>query len=592
MVGNLHSGLERNVVSLTLHGIGISKGIAIGKVYMIDRDPVDVPEYCIPEQHIEEEIARFQSALSFAREQLQRIYEQVPKNHSVDIAGFIEAHLMMLDDSFLTRGPVELIQLHQRNAEWALKTQCDSIVHIFENMDDPYLSTRKEDIKQVVNRIQRILRGYRDIPSEVAEESFYNTIVLSNELSPADTIHFQHCGILGFVTEYGGTTSHTAILARSLGIPAIVGLQRALTYVRPNDLLILDAAQGVLIIAPDAKGIEYYQKRQREEKRQRVALNKLKFAPIVTRDGTPITLHVNIEFPEDMEAVGRVGGEGIGLYRTEFLFLNRQQPPDEEEHLEAYLKVIRAMKGEPVTIRTLDLGVDKPFDIGKRQERPLATNPALGLRAIRLCLKEPKLFKPQLRAILRASAEGQVRMMMPLVSGVYELVQVHKLVKEVQEELRQKSIKFNPNLPLGAMVEVPAMAVCVDLFAHYVDFLSIGTNDLIQYTLALDRVDGSVSYLYDPAHPAVLRLIKMSIDAAHKVNKPISMCGEMAGDSRYVRLLLGLGLRSLSVNLESFLEVKQIINHSDMTNLAKWANQVTRTGSPTDIARLLEMINA
>lgn len=581
-------------MSLSLHGIGVSKGIAIGKVYIIDHDSVEIPEYRISAEGIEEEVARFQNALATAREQLQRIREQVPKDPSVDIAGFIEAHLMMLDDSFLTRVPIELIQQYQYNAELALKIQGDSIVQIFGSLGEPYLNTRKEDLKQVVNRVQRILRGYLDTPAEVGEEVFYNTIVLADELSPADLIHLRHCGILGFVTEYGGTTSHTAILARSLGIPAIVGLQRARSYIRGNDLLILDVAQNTLIVAPDQECIEHYQKRQREEKRQRVALNKLKLAPIVTPDGTSIILHVNIEFPEDLESVKRVGGTGIGLYRTEFLFLNRQQPPDEEEHLEAYLKVIRALKGGPVTIRTFDLGADKTFDSSKRQEsRPLASNPALGLRAIRLCMKEQKLlFKPQLRAILRASAEGQVRLMIPLVSGGQELLQVRKLVTEMSDELRQKSIKFNPAIPFGAMVEVPSMAVCVDLFARYVDFLSIGTNDLIQYTLALDRVDGSVSYLYDPTHPAVLRLIKMSIDAANKVNKPISMCGEMASDSRYVRLLLGLGLRSFSVNPESFLEVKQIINHSNMTNLAKLANQVINTGSPVDIENFLKIINS
>lgn len=577
-------------MSLTLHGIGISKGIAIGKVYILNYDQLEISQYTLSKHDLDKEIARFQNALSVARQQLRHLRTQVPKNTPVDIDAFLEAHLLMLDDSMLTRVPLELIQLHQCNAEWALKIQCDSIVQVFEQMEDPYLSARKNDIEQVVIRVQRILRGYSDTTID-SVESFANAIVLAKDLSPAEVMLLQHYGILAFITDCGGATSHTAILARSLGIPAIVGLRYARSYLRPNDTLIIDSFQGVIIVAPEEACLRHYQERQKAEKRQRAALSKLKSAPVVTLDGTPIILHANIEFPEDMEFVKRVGGESVGLYRTEFLFLNREHPPDEEEHLEAYLRVIRSLKGGPVIIRTLDLGADKQLD-GKRQERPLATNPALGLRAIRLCLKEKKLFKPQLRAILRASAQGQVQIMIPLVSGIQELVQVRRLLVEVSEELSRKSLKFDPHIPLGAMVEVPSMAICVDLFAPYVDFLSIGTNDLIQYTLAIDRADGMVNYLYDPLHPAVLRLVKMSIDAANKAAKPISMCGEMASDSRYVRLLLGLGLRSFSVHPSALLEIKQIINNSDITGLARLTNKILKTSSPLEILELLETINA
>lgn len=577
-------------MSLTLHGIGVSKGIAIGKVHVISHDPVEVSEYCLPIQHLDAEISRYQNALAIAREQLQHLRTEVSKQEtSVDIDAFIEAHLMMLDDSLLTKAPIELIRQYQCNAEWALKLQCDKIVKIFDEMEDPYLSARKNDVEQVVARIQYILRGYTEVHESAT--TLLNTIVLADDLSPADTIHLQHDGILAFATEYGGSNSHTAILARGLGIPAIIGLRRARSYIRQSDTLVVDGSQGVLVVNPDEESLRYYRMRQRQEKRQRAALTKLKSAPIVTRDGTPIALHVNIEFPEDMEAVNRVGGEGIGLYRTEFLFMNRPQPPDEEEHLDAYLRVIKALKGGPVTIRTLDLGADKQID-SKRQDRPIVTNPALGLRAIRLCLKEQKLFRPQLRAILRASAQGQVKMMIPMVSGFQEIIQVRNIVAEVCEELRQKSIKFNPNIPFGTMVEVPAMAVCVDIFSPLVDFFSIGTNDLIQYTLAIDRVDGSVNYLYDPLHPAVLRLIKMSIEAANRANKPISMCGEMASDSRYVRLLLGLGLRSFSVHPEAFLEIKQIINNTHLIGLSRLANKALRICCPSDMAQLMETINA
>jgi len=577
-------------VSLTLHGIGVSKGVAIGKVFILKHDQIEVNEHTLSKHSLDEEIARFENALTIARTQLQRLRTQIPKNSKVDFESFLEAHLLMLDDSMLTRAPIELIQQHRCNAEWALKIQCEHIVEVFAQMEDPYLSARRNDVEQVVARVQRILRGYTEMSSE-SPESFMDTIVVADDLSPADTVLMQHYGILAFVTEYGGATSHTAILARSLGIPAIVNLSRIRSYIRPDDLLIVDGFRGIVIVAPDDTSLHYYQQRQKEEKRQRAILGKLKSAPVVTLDGTPITLHANIEFPEDMEAVKRVGGEGIGLYRTEFLYMNREQPPNEEEHLEAYLSVIKALKGGTVTIRTLDLGADKQID-SKRQERPLATNPALGLRAIRLCLKDLKLFKPQLRAILRAAAEGPVRMMIPMVSSIQELLQVRKLIAEVGEDLTQRAIPFNPQVSLGAMIEIPAMAICTDLFATQVDFFSIGTNDLIQYTLALDRVDGSVNYLYDPLHPAVLRLIKISIDAANKANKAISMCGEMASDSRYVRLLLGLGLRSFSVHPEAFLEIKQIINNSDLTGLARLANKTLKIYSPNEINKLLEIINS
>lgn len=578
-------------MSLTLHGLGVSKGIAIGKVQIIKHEPVEINEYCLPKYALEEEIARFKNAIAIARQQLQRIRDQIPQDATVDIAAFIDAHLLMLDDSLLTRVPIDLIYEHSCNAEWALKMQCDSIVQIFDKMADPYLSARKNDIEQVVTRIQRILHGCSDT-SEPLDSYLLNGIILADDLSPADTVLMQHYGILAFVTEYGGATSHTAILARSLGIPAIVGLRRARPYIKPNETIIVDGLQGVILVEPDKRSLRYYRMRQSEAKRHRIALTKIKKSPTITRDGTPITLHVNIEFPEDMVAVERVGGKGIGLYRTEFLFMNRYEPPDEEEHFDAYSRVIRALKGGPLTIRTLDLGADKQVVDSHYHNESSVTNPALGLRAIRLCLKRPKLFKPQLRAILRTSALGKVRMMIPMVCGVQELKQVRLMIEEMRTELRHKSLKFDPHMSYGVMVEVPAIAICTDLVAPQVDFFSLGTNDLIQYTLAIDRGDDAVNYLYDPLHPAVLRLIKMSIDAAKRADKPISMCGEMASDTRYVRLLLGLGLRSFSVNPEAFLEIKQIINNSHLAGLAPLSNKILNMSSQTEIANVLDTINA
>ncbi len=577
-------------MSLTLHGIGVSKGIAIGKVHIISHEPVEINEYCLPKQHLEQEIVRFENAISLARKQLQDIQDRIPKDTTVDIAAFIDAHLLMLNDSLLTKVPIDLINEQQCNAEWALKIQCETIVQSFEQIDDPYLSARKNDIKQVVTRIQRILRGYPEPSLDFTVGNLAKAIVLADDLSPADTVLMQHHGILAFATEYGGTTSHTAILARSLGIPAIVGLHRARSYIQPDDTVIVDGSEGVILADPDERGLGYYQMRQRDEKRYRATLNKIKASPTVTRDGTPISLHINIEFPEDMLAVQRVGGEGVGLYRTEFLFMNRLDPPDEEEHFDAYRRVIHALKGGPVTIRTVDLGADKQVVDSRYHDESLATNPALGLRAIRLCLKEPKLFKPQLRAILRASALGEVRMMIPMVSDLQEIVQINNILEEIRNEFRAKSLKFDSAMQLGVMVEVPAMAICTDLLAPYVDFLSIGTNDLIQYTLAIDRSDEAVNYLYNPLHPAVLRLLKMSIDAANQAGKPISMCGEMASDSRYVRLLLGLGLRAFSVNPEAYLEVKQIIINSKLSNLTQIANQILKMSSQTEIIELLKTV--
>lgn len=575
-------------MSIALQGMGVSKGIAIGRVHIIDRDQIEVNQVILAKQDIDSEIVRFESALGLAHQQLKRIRDNLPADKSTEIAGFIDAHLLMLEDSLLTQAPIALIREHQCNAEWALKLQRDNLVRIFDEMDDPYLSSRKMDVEHVIARVQRILRGYTELSSEPFDNAA-NAIVLADDLTPADTVLMQHHGVLAFATEFGGTTSHTAILARSLGIPAIVGLRRARPYIRPMDTLIVDGSQGLVIVDPDERTLDYYRQRQREDKRYRAGLTKIKETPTVTLDGTPITLHANIEFPEDMIAVRRVGGEGIGLYRTEFLFMNRSHPPDEEEHLDAYTRVIKALKGGPITIRTLDLGADKQVE--STRQTLLTANPALGLRAIRLCLKDLRLFKPQLRAILRASSLGRVRMLIPMVCEVQELIQVTNLLKEVRKELSQESLKFDPNMPLGAMIEVPAMAVCTDIFAKHVDFFSIGTNDLIQYTLAIDRVDDAVNYLYDPLHPAVLRLIKMSIDAANRLDKPISMCGEMASDSRYIRLLLGLGLRSFSVNPEALLEVKQIINNTNMQGLARFANRILKSSTPAEAMKILNSMN-
>lgn len=574
-------------MSFTLQGIGVSKGIAIGKVHIIDHDTIEVSEYTLSKKNLDDEVARFENALVIARQQLQNIQQNIPKTAPEDVVTFIETHLLMLDDSLLVDAPINFIREQQCNAEWALKLQCDYLVKIFDEMDDPYISSRKRDVEQVVSRIQHILRGHTELPNS---SDVSNTIIVADDLTPADTILMQHQGILGFVTEYGGTTSHTAILARSLGIPAIIGLHRARRYVKPDDTLILDGIHGVMLVAPDKYAIDYYKQQQKQDKQRRTALSRLKQAPCVTKDGQEIKLYTNIEFPEDIESVKKTGSRGVGLYRTEFLFMNRMTPPDEAEHYEAYCKVVHSLKQGEVTIRTVDLGGDKQTS-PQQHSGAWISNPALGLRAIRLCLKNISLFKKQLRAILRVSAEGNVRMMIPMLSSLQELTQVLNVVDETRRELSQEGFDFDPTMPVGAMVEVPAMAVCTDLFLPYLDFLSIGTNDLIQYALAVDRCDDSVNYLYDPLHPAILRLIKMSVDGATDSCKPISLCGEMASDTNYVRLLLGLGLRSLSVNPEAFLEVKQVINSTDMQKLQPMVKRMLCTDSPSEMRFLLDKMN-
>lgn len=573
-------------MTIALHGMGVSRGIAIGNVHIIEHDQLEVHEYPINRDSIEREIERFEQAVTSARQQLRAIRKHIPETTDADIAAFIDTHLLMLEDTALIQEPVNLIRELKCNAEWALKLQRDALVNVFEEMDDAYLRTRKDDIDYVVNRIQRILLNQGPMRHETPDNRLSGYIVLANDLTPADTVLMQHHGITAFVTEYGGPTSHTAILARSLGIPAIVGLQNALKYIRDDDVLILDGTNGVVLVEPGIQTLRYYKKLRREERRYHTALARLKGKPTVTLDGTSIDLQANIELPRDFDTVLEVGASGVGLYRTEFLYMNRDTPPDEEEHYETYMGVIETLKGIPLTIRTLDLGADKQVD-GGRQAGPVASNPALGLRAVRLCLKDPALFRPQLRAIMRASAHGPVRVMIPMLSNTQEMFQVLAMIEEIKAELDSQKIEFDHDLDVGGMIEVPAAAVCADSFARHLDFLSIGTNDLIQYTMAIDRVNDEVNYLYDPLHPAVLRLIHTSLKAGQKAGIPVAMCGEMAGETQHTCLLLGLGLREFSVHPAGLLEVKQLIINSDVPELTRLARKALKANSGVEVAEIM-----
>ncbi len=577
-------------MSTTIYGTGVSRGIAIGKVHRLAGTEIEIFEAAIPAHLIEDEISRFRQAVYTARQQLKAIRNSIPEDTSVDITAFIDTHLLMLEDSMLTVAPAELIRQRQCNAEWALKSQRDALARVFEKMDDPYLRTRKDDIDHVVSRIQRILRGEETHTALEDSEQLRDAIVIAHDLTPAETALLHHQGIAGFVTESGGPLSHTAILARSLGLPAILGTHVTPDWIRDGDTVILDGAQGILLTDIDNAVLKRYRRRQKANQKRRTELNRLKDKPAVTVDGVRICLLSNVELHEDVLAARRAGAEGIGLYRTEFLFMNREDIPDEKEQLRQYHSIIKTLKGLPVTIRTLDLGADK--SCGSEPEADhIVPNPALGLRAIRLCLKHPDLFRPQLRAILRASAKGPVRMMIPMLSSAHELNEVLSLIEDVKHELRREGTAFDPDMPIGGMIEVPAAALSAGLFARKLDFLSIGTNDLVQYTLAIDRVDDAVTYLYDPLHPAVLRLIKMVIDAGTQYRTPVSMCGEMAGDPRHTRLLLGMGLRDFSVHPTSLLEVKDVIQHSRIEQTTPVANEILDTDDPLIISGLLARLN-
>jgi len=568
-----------------LYGIGVSSGIAIGKVRILHHGQVDLPEYSIHPDQVEHEIARFRSALEQARAQLRALRGRIPQGTPVDIAAFIDTHLLMLEDTPLSREPEEIIRNQLCNAEWALKLQQDALVQVFEAMDDPYLRTRCDDVEHVVRRVVLLLLNKES--SEHESEEDIPRIILAADISPSDLVQLHQQHIAALVTERGGPLSHTAILARGLGIPAIVGVPHVHQYLREEELVVVDGRQGALLTGLDAQGLAFYRKRQRAEQKARIELRKLKDKPSVTLDGVTIHLQANIELYEDIAAMRKVGAAGVGLYRTEFLFMNRATPPGEEEQYQVYRQTVKRMNGAPLTIRTLDLGADKELIPGQAN----SPNPALGLRAIRLCLKEPELFRPQLRAILRASAHGPVKLLIPMLTSIGELRPVRQILDEVRRELIAENRRFDPNLPIGAMIEVPAAALCADSFARELDFLSIGTNDLIQYTLATDRIDETVNHLYDPLNIAVLRLIRDTIRAGAAAGVPVSLCGEMASDPAFTRLLLGMGLTDFSMPPSALLQVKHIVTTTTLEPLRNQVEKLLLSQRPEQITEGLVQLN-
>ncbi|MNJ88144.1 Phosphoenolpyruvate-protein phosphotransferase [compost metagenome] len=579
------------MTSFTLHGIPVSRGIAIGRAHLLAPAALDVQHYLIADDQVEAEVSRLQSAIAAVHAELQTIWNELPQDAPAELGAFIDVHALILSDPMISEMPLDIIRSRYYNAEWALVTQIEELSAQFEEIEDPYLRERRADIQQVGERVLKVLTGSANLlPKVDGSEGNASMIVVAHDISPADMLQFRNRAFNGFITDVGGQNSHTAIVARSLDIPATVGVSNASELIVQGDWLIIDGDAGVVVVDPTPVVLDQYREKQARQIRDRKKLGKLKKTPSLTLDGTPITLLANIEFPDDCAHAMDAGAHGIGLFRSEFLFMGRtghaNKLPSEDEQFESYKRAVIAMKGRPVTIRTLDIGADKPLDFAEQT----ALNPALGLRAIRFCLSEPQMFLTQLRAILRASAFGPVKLLVPMLAHAFEIDQTLLMIEQAKVQLREEKIKFDPDLPVGAMIEIPAAALTLPLFIKRMDFLSLGTNDLIQYTLAIDRVDHEVAHLYNPLHPAVLYLLSSTIAIAAKAGVPISVCGEMAGDTHMTRLLLGMGLREFSMHPSQLLSVKNEILNSDLTVLEPVTRKIARLFEPKAINEAVEKL--
>jgi phosphoenolpyruvate-protein phosphotransferase (PTS system enzyme I) len=575
-------------MSFTIHGIGVSGGIAIGQARLVSQTTLEVDHYTVPPTQVPEEANRFESAVAKVRAEMKALLDSVPATAPAEFAAFINLHLMILNDSMLSVAPRRIIETEQCNAEWALRVQMDALLAQFDEIEDGYLRERKADVVQVVERVLKALSGQPGyLPPPPAADSEQNLILVAHDLSPADVVEFKQHQFASFITDVGGSTSHTAVVARSLAIPSIVALHNARHLIQENELVVVDGTQGVVIVDPDRQVLAEYQLRQHQFELERQKLRRLRNTRAATLDGVAIELHANIEGPDDVVEARENGATGIGLFRSEFLFLGRTELPDEDEQFEAYRKAAEEMDGMPVTIRTYDLGADKS-EGGEPQRN---ANPAMGLRAIRLCLTEPRRFLTQLRALLRASHHGKVNILIPMLATASEVAQSLALIRQAKQSLDEAGVPYDRGIKVGGMIEVPAAALALDIFVRKLDFLSIGTNDLIQYTLAIDRTDDSVAHLYDPLHPAVLNLIAGIIRTSDKAKVPVALCGEMAGDITLTRLLLAFGLRQYSMHSAHLLDVKQVVLKSDFTKLKPLALRMLRTSDPEKLQALLAKLN-
>jgi phosphoenolpyruvate-protein phosphotransferase (PTS system enzyme I) len=576
-------------MNFVLHGHAVSGGVTIGHAHLVTTARLEVVHYELAEGAVQAEIERFEAALAKARDDLAALKSHIPADSPPEFEAFLNLHRMILDDSSLSQAPKEAIRGRRMNAEWALVQQMERLTDRFDEIDDPYLRERKADVQQAVERVLKALMGQGQALAEPALDDERAMIVVAHDLSPADMILFKRHRFGGFATDVGGVTSHTAIVARSLGIPAIVGLHHAFQTISEGELLIVDGVQGVLIVNPDPVVLDEYRQRQSQLRREREDLKRLRSTPAATLDGTPVELYANIELPEDVPEALEAGAQGVGLFRTEFIFLNRKDLPGEEEQFEAYRNVARAMEGRPVVLRTLDIGADKALSGAGSSIMP---NPAMGLRAIRFCLAEPQMFLTQLRAILRASHYGKVRILLPMLAHVHEIEHTLALIRQAREQLDSRGIPYDREIEIGGMIEIPAAALALPIFMRRLHFLSIGTNDLIQYTLAIDRSDDAVAHLYDPLHPAVLSLVAGTIQSATRGGVPVAVCGEMAGDLQLTRLLLGLGLRNFSMHPSQILPIKERILHTNLAEVQTLAQRVLRASDPAKTKELLARLNA
>jgi phosphotransferase system enzyme I (PtsI) len=584
-----------NHMTFSVHGLPVARGVAIGRAVLMASSRVDVAHYFVRPDQIADEIERVRAGRNAVIDEIHRLQHTIsqmgPKEAPQELAALLDVHLMLLQDEELISGVKHWITDRLYNAEWALTTQLEVLSRQFDDMEDDYLRGRKADLEQVAERILRYMKGVASptaSPATAPRKSQQDLllddsvdvplVLIAHDLSPADMLQFKQSVFTGFVTDVGGRNSHTAIVARSMDIPAVVGARSASQLVRQDDWVIVDGDAGVMIVDPSPIILAEYGFKQRQGELERGRLARLRHTPAITLDGQKVELLANIELPEDAPAALAAGAVGVGLFRSEFLFMGRRgELPDEEEQYQAYRRAVDGMQGLPVTIRTMDIGADKPLDDTQREQSHL--NPALGLRAIRLSLADPSVFLIQVRAILRAAAHGKVNMLIPMLAHASEIRQTLALIDLARRELDQRGLAYGP-VRLGAMIEIPAAALTLRVFLRYFDFLSIGTNDLIQYTLAIDRSDESVAHLYDPLHPAVLRLVADTIAQCNAQGKSVSVCGEMAGDTGVTRLLLGLGLRSFSMHPAQILAVKQEVLRADTSRLAEWARAVVEADDP------------
>ena len=580
-------------MTFALHGIPVSKGIAIGRAVLISRAALEVSHYLVEPGKEEAEAKKLLDAFDQVRLELDQLRQGLPKDAPQEMAAFLDVHGMILADPALAEKPLKLIRTQRLNAAWALTTELNDLLEQFAEIEDPYLKERANDIRQVAERVIKAINSQKDtletefLPSsDVGVES----IIVAHDIAPHDMLRFKDHAFTGFVTDLGGKTSHTAIVARSMEIPAVVGVRHASEMIRHGDWLILDGEQGIVVVAPDEQLLAEYRKLQSQAAKDARKLQQLKHAKTETLDRVDIELFANIELPEDAVQALKLGAVGVGLFRSEFLFMDRKQAlPDEEQQYQEYRRVVDLMHGLPINIRTIDVGADKALGIGGTEVSQTGTSP-LGLRAIRWSLTEPEIFLTQLRAILRASAHGQARIMIPMLAHAKEIDETFRLIEKAKQQLLQRGQSFNPNIQVGAMIEIPAAALVLPLFIDRFDFLSIGTNDLIQYTLAIDRADHAVAHLYDPLHPAILNLIANIIDQAKRAGVPVAVCGEMAGDPSLTKLLLAMGLTDFSMHFSQLLLVKREILQANVGMLKARFPRVLKAYEPEAQAKALERL--